>query len=214
LRLRAPEQAARVAEFAADDAHAPDLRLNALELLKTWPTPPRLDPVQGAYREMAPVEVPALAATVASALRVVAKDADPALARAAWDAAAALGIATDTTDLMAIVRQDTPLAADALRNLQAAKPAGLAALATTALDSQHASVRAAALLALSQVDRAAALAAGRELALGKDIPVARVALSLHAEADSPVITAAVEALRAGTLPPELSLDVVEAADQA
>ncbi len=211
LRLRDAEQAAAVAAFAADANHDAGLRLHALALLQAWPVPPKLGPVQGAFRDLPPVEAAAIAPHVARALRDLAKDADPALARAAWQAAATFAIEPDTADLIAIVQQDTPLAADALRNLHPSDPSRLARLASTALSSQHAEVRAAALRALHRADADAALTVARDLALGSDIPVARAAIELLAAIDSPVLARALDALRAGTLPPELALDVVEAA---
>ncbi len=214
-RLRDGTNAGRVAAFAKDDDHDTALRLHALDLLRTWPEPPKLDPVQGAFRALPPIDPASLASAVKPALNALAKDADPQLARAAWDAAATFSIEPDTADLMAIVAQDTPLAADALRTLEQSQPTGLAEVARPALKSAHAAVRSAALRALATADPAGALTEARAHITSADIPLARAALHVVAASDDAIahqaLRDALHALQNGSLPLALALDVIDAA---
>jgi putative membrane-bound dehydrogenase-like protein len=216
LRLREASYAARVASLAADETKPTDLRLHALELLRVWPEPPALDPVLGAWRKLPSFAARALADTLAPTLRAIAKSPLPDLARAAWETAATYAIAPAEEDLVAIVEHDTPLAGDALRTLQRAGAPGLRDLAHRALQSAHPEVAAAALAvyAESVSDVAATTAAVAHLESSEPL-IVRAALEILAASD---LVAAQTSLRRmmlrladGTLPPELALDVLEAA---
>ncbi|WP_221032885.1 HEAT repeat domain-containing protein [Actomonas aquatica] len=209
-RLRDATNATRVATYATDSNQPLPLRHYALTLLQDWAEPARLDSVQGAYRALPAVDATTLATAVAPSLRTLATTPDPELARAAWDAATAFGIEPNVADLRLIVQQDTPLAADALRILTATTATNnLADLATTALDSAHPPVRAAALRALAQADPAAANHYFETHATALPAPVTRAALEVIPSTTA--LRDLTTALRDDTLPPDLALDVLLAA---
>ncbi|MCA9055137.1 MAG: hypothetical protein KDA75_14950, partial [Planctomycetaceae bacterium] len=146
LRVGGEAAARRLAAFAADGAHAPAMRAEALASLATWAKTEPLDRVQGAYRgseerDLAPAHA-ALDAHIAALLAATEKPVRDALAKA-------------------IKQLNYGNAADRMAGI--------------ALDgSQPADARAAALEALAALG-SPKLPAAIEAALGADSPLLRLA---------------------------------------
>ncbi len=217
-RLRSPEQAARVAALAADDAQPAALRRQALVLLRDLPEPPVLDSVEGNHRPLAPVAAATIAPVVADALSALGRSADFELARLAWETAATYQLRQTPGDLLVIVQQDTPIAAAALTQLAEQDATAATSAAHNALGSQHTAVRQTALRVIARLtpEHLPEIAAGI-LAQSSDAD-AQLCLALLAQSKQPAATAVLvdqaKRLREGTLAPELALDVLEAAAQA
>ncbi|NNM28994.1 MAG: heme-binding protein, partial [Akkermansiaceae bacterium] len=121
-RLRSPAHAKSVAAFAADSSQPEELRLVALELLASWPRPPKLDSVEGRYRPLPPADAAIIAAEVAEPFAALFAASGGKLQEAARAAAATYGIGTDPQELLARVKGNAPDAEAAMRLLADAAP--------------------------------------------------------------------------------------------
>ena len=220
--LGRPENAARLAAFAARTAEADHLRTFALKLLADWPTPPRRDPITGLVFGPSPAERPA--AVAAAALRGVADKVfagSDAVRAEAVQTVTKLGV-PGVGPLMAALAADAGrpanVRADALFALHALKATELAAATAAALTSPEPKVRAAARVVRAKADPAAA---ARELPALLDDPAASLpekqaalavlgGLKESAAADA-ALAGWLDRLAAGRVPAELHLDLLEAA---
>lgn len=214
VRLRAPEHATRVAAFAATPTAPKPLRLLAIDLLRTWTSPPKLDSVEGRYRALPKILAADIAPAVTEQLTKLITDSDTEIANAARTAARTFGIGTDPEELLAIVGKNDPISApDALR-LLATHPKQLAKATQLALKSPHESIRAAGLRALAKVDADALLAQAKEkLSAGGPLELRALFTALaelDSEASNAILLEAMQKLRVRTLRTEVELDLLEA----
>ena len=214
-RLRASEFASLVAGFAADSSQPMALRLHALALIGNWPAPPKLDSVEGRYRPLPDVAPAGIAEVASDALRALSKSPDSALARAAWGVIGIYKLPQDPSELLAVVEQDTQVAAETLNLLGETDQPTYKRAARRAIDSQHAIVRSAAMRALTAVSTNEFLEAANKALSRRDTPVARTAIEMFQGRSDPgsvqLLLSVLARLRDGSLDPALALDAVEAA---
>lgn len=223
LRLGRAEHARRVAAYADRGAAPEALRVEAVQILGAWPDPLKLDRVEGRYRDLG-TRNPALArAAVDGRLDGWLTDGPDALRIAAAHTAGVLNARTATSRLYQIATGPDAPAAVRTATLEALDRLGdtrrfIDAL-ETALSAEDVRVREAALA----------------LVLGSDLPDARVtdllatvldegatreqqtALASLGRLDTDgarrVLSTWMDRLLAGTVAPEVQLDLIEAAEE-
>ncbi|MBX9624319.1 MAG: HEAT repeat domain-containing protein [Gemmataceae bacterium] len=218
--LGTPEAAARVAKFAANSAAPEHLRVVALKLLADWANPPRRDPLTGLIHDLPkrPADTPAdaLAVVVAGVFA-----GPPGVRAEAAKVTAKLGIKEVGPLLAASVRDVRATAtsrADALLALATLKDPSLAEVVAYARASDVPKLRAAALTVRGQTDPAGLMkdlpgllkddaASGEEKQAGFG-----VLGGLKDPAADALLAEWVTAVATGTVPPELRLDILEAAE--
>lgn len=217
-RLADPSSAARLARFAADDSRPSELRVAALRALGSWAGESKLDAVDGRWNPLpaAEVEPARLAFTpFAEALRAAAAKE---VATAAGDAALALGVTSDPTELARRAADPEASVASrvqALEGLRATATDAFKQAAAAALHSDSAELRptAAALLAEDDPDAVTAYAI-RALDAANPTPERQAALTLLGSIDSTETTTALaEGIRSAGDEPTLQLEWLEVAAQ-
>ena len=217
LRLGDAASARRLATVARDATAPEALRVGALRALGAWPAPPRLDPVEGRYRVPGPHD-PEDARRAFSAV-AAPLFAAPAVVRAA--AVETAGRLADTTAAPAVLAlatdpaQPAPVRRAALQALLRLDQRRLVEALDPLLTDDTLRTEAHALL--TRLD----LPPGRVVALlttvlekgtlAEQQNALATLGTLHHEAAERLLVASMERLLAGTLPPELHLDVLQAA---
>lgn len=218
--LGTPEAAGWVASYAARKLVPPHQGVFALQLLADWAAPPRRDPITGLTHDL-PKRPPAVAADALKP-HVAGLFAGSAEVRAeAAKVSSKLGIKEVGPLLAALVKDGRASAtgrADALLALAAVKGKELADATAFAKSSDEPKLRAAALSVRAQADPAGLM---RELpgllkddaasVAEKQAGFAALGASRDAAADA-LLADWVTAVATGTVPPELRLDVLEAAE--
>ncbi|MDB6078261.1 MAG: hypothetical protein JWO82_2008, partial [Akkermansiaceae bacterium] len=92
--------AERLVKYAADGAHAGELRVAALEALASWPKKLELDPVDGRWHPAPAADAAVARLAFAKVAAALGKDGDAAVAKAAGEAAKALGVTEDAGQLV------------------------------------------------------------------------------------------------------------------
>lgn len=219
-KIGTTEAAARVARVAARTTDPDYLRETALKLLADWVKPSRRDPLTGLTQSIPERPV----ATVAEAVRPVLQKlfvGSDAVRKEAVQVTAKLGI-KDVGPLMAkLAGDDTQPAGvrvEAILALEAVKAKELNAVVATALESKVPAVRAAARVVKAKADPTAA---ARELPALLEKPEAtliekQMALAALGEMKESVdvdtsLAGWLDRYLAGGVPPEMKLDVLEAA---
>jgi quinoprotein glucose dehydrogenase len=219
FRLGKAENAAALADFAADKSRDESLRFEALSLLSRWGRPPGRDPVTGEWWPLEPRGTAELAQLAESLGKQGILTAPPRIV-AAWldlvEASACRAVGASVVALASAKETDREVRAAAVRVAKELKAAELEpALASLVKDSESA-VRAAALRAIAGVEPSKAFPLLEEAALHGSVDERRVAYSLFAELADPRVDAlVVSELRrhtAGLLPREVALDLVELAE--
>jgi quinoprotein glucose dehydrogenase len=222
VKLGTPEAAARVARYAARSGEPDHVRAAALTMLADWAKPPRRDRITGLTQNLEPRP----AADAVAALKPVLADVfagSDAVRSQAVKAVAALKIA-DVGPLMLALVTDTgrPAAvrAEALFALEALKAKELAEATKAALASPEPKLRAAGRVAAAKADPAAAVTELPALLADDKATVIEMQYALDTLAglkESKEVDAALavwlDKLIAGTVPTELRLDVLEAAQE-
>jgi quinoprotein glucose dehydrogenase len=226
FRLGGDGRAALLARFATLPEAPESARLEALECLREWGQPHPVDRVVAKWWPLEPRPLPGPGGPLADSLRAVVFSGAPGAVRAAAARTAhGLGVDLDPARLAAVLGD--PAAPDEIRLFALAAlgsaPADAATL-TRLLDDASAAVRAAALGALAPLDPEAALAAVAR-AVGRPArpaspelaptPVRQAALRLAGRLPGPAaagfLNDQLAQLAAGQYPPELELDLLEAA---
>jgi putative heme-binding domain-containing protein len=216
LRLGTPEAAARLVALGLDAAAPRAMRLEALNALKIWNTPPRLDLVDGRARTFQPQPIAAVLTPKLDALLALT---DPGLKALAIEIMVAHQLKAGGEQIAAIVADPTAsgsLRAQALRLMEGdrASPAFARALDGALAAGSPAPLHRAALelLPAAQASRLAA-EVHATLATRSDAEKQH-AIALLARAGAPATDAELAALGAtlvaGTCAPALQLDVMEA----
>ncbi|RMH52349.1 MAG: heme-binding protein [Bacteroidetes bacterium] len=218
LRVGTAEAAERVARFAARRDAPEAMRAEALAILGVWPRPSVLDRVDGRYR--GPVSRdPALARNaLGPILEPLLTGGQPAIQVAAAEAAGRLRYEPAAPTLLSLVRSDRnpDVRRAALDALHTAGDARTVEAVQTALADRDRRVRMRALelvpglpLPAEEQVRLLASVVGR-----RSVQEQQAALATLAQYDIPaaheVLGDLLERLEAGTLAPEIQLDVVEA----
>jgi len=219
-KLGTPEAAARLARFAARSGEPDHVRVAALKMLADWAKPPRRDPITGLTQTLPARPAADAAAVLGPVLGGVFAGSD-AVRSEAVKAVKALGM-TDVGPLMLGLVTDAgrpaSVRAEALFALEALKTKELGHATAAALASPDVRVRAAGRVVSAKANPAAAvtelpalLSEASASAVEKQMALDTLAgLKESAEVDA-ALAAWLDKLIAGTVPPELKLDVLEAA---
>jgi len=221
-KLGTADDAKRLAEFAARSGEQDYLRKFALELLASWPNPPKRDPITGLIGDVVLAERSPLVAAEAVKPVLAKLFAGSNLVREqAVKTTSKLNV-TDVGPLMAglIVdgKQSTSVRVEALYALDALKAKELKEATTAALASDQPKLRAAARIVTAKANPTLAMKELPELLDAEKASIEEKQAALEAlgslkeskEADA-AIAAWLDKYAAGTVPAELKLDVLEAA---
>jgi quinoprotein glucose dehydrogenase len=223
FRLGGPAEAERLAAFAARTDAPPALRAQALDALGYWPQPPRLDRVEGKYRPLSPRDAAAARRALAAVFRSTIMTQPDTVRIAAVEAAGKVRYSEAAPALHELVQQP-------------AQPRRLRLAALTALgEIRHDRFPDAVRLALRDPDPELRTAAQRmvsELPIPPEqaaqmlaIPLEQgairerqAALATLARLDTPrareILARWMDRLHTGTVPAELQLDVLLAAERS
>lgn len=219
-RLGTPADAARVAGFAARSREADHLRICALKLLADWAKPPRRDPIHGLVHDLPPRDASAIARAIEPMLAGLFTGSD-AVRSEAVKMVKALNV-TGVAPLMAGLVEDgarpASIRAEALFALDALKAKELATATAFALKSDVPKLRAAARVIRARADTTAAAREIPQLLDDAKLSVIEKqmlfdvlgSLKESAEVDRS-LAKWLDRYREGQVPPELQLDVLEAA---
>jgi quinoprotein glucose dehydrogenase len=219
FRLGKSENAAAVASLAARPGLAEVLRIEAVKMLADWGTPGRRDRVTGLTMSLPARD----AGPAADAFRgaIAAVFAAPEKVRTeAVKAAARLGIKEVGPVLFALAgdaKLSASVRAEALAALDAVKDGRTDEAVSLGLKADAPEVRSAARRVLARRKPSEAVPVLKEALASGTLGEKQSALAVLGGLTTPdaaaVVTAEVERLAAGKVPPELRLDVVEAAGQ-
>jgi len=219
FKLGTPEQAARIANFAARPTEADHVRAFALKLLADWENPPRRDHITGLT-----VSLPARPAEIAAAAlkQVIAKVfAGSDLVRSEAVKTVAKLSLKDVGPLMAaIVKDETRQAGmrvEALFALAALKDPAVKELTAIVLASPDARLRAAGRIVKAKSDPVSAaielpklLDDASATLVEKQAAFAALGSLGESKAADEALAGWLDRLKAGQVPTELKLDVLEA----
>ncbi len=217
LRLGTTEAAARLLAFALDGSHPQRMRQEALETLRVWKNPPRLDLVDGRARTFAPAAIDGVLTPRLEALLALE---DPVLKTLGIEIMVAHALKAGAEQIAAIVadgKASGELRAQALRLLSGEQrgDSGFARALDAALAANSPAPLHRAALALllpAQADRLVREA--RVVLKKRSVPEKQHALALLAQAATPaadeVLAGLGAELVAGSCDPALKLDVIEA----
>lgn len=207
--------AGRLVAYAADSSRPVELRLAALEALASWPQKLELDPVDGRWRPLPAADPAPARQAFAGVAATLGRDPDPQLAKAAGEAAKALGVAEDV-DRLVQDSGDSHLSAElrlqALGLLKQASPARFAETAVRLLDdASPPPLRQGAANLLE--DHPAALTYACEAARhSRDLRERQNAIALLGRSkEKPAAEVLSTLLASAAATPELQLDLLEAA---
>jgi quinoprotein glucose dehydrogenase len=235
LRSGTAEALARLAAFAAEGARASALRAEAIAVLGVWPEPSPLDRVDGMYvgtltgpkgqksdaSEVQTRRGVARTAVVRLVERLGKTDTDPTIKIALADAAGRLNVHEAIPVLLAQVHTDTSpeVRLAALNALQALQAPGLGDVMRTALADADPAVRRAALGILPSLPLTDAAKVEHLQGVIKAGSVTEqqgafdVLGKLKSRAAHAALGAYLDQVTAGTLAPELHVDLVDAIQQ-
>ena len=216
FRLGQPENALALAQFAASPQAKETVRVEALKLLGQWAQPSGRDHVLGLWRPLAarPAE-PAAAAFRQHLGGIFA--GSPKVREEAAKLAGQLGVPEVGPVLFAQLSGDTPpeVRVAALAALDTLKDAKLADAMRLALADQDASVRTQGRRVLAKLNPDEALKSLRQALESKELLEQQGALSTLADMNSPpaddFLVTWLDRLLAGQAPPEIHLDLLDAA---
>ncbi|MDR3636314.1 MAG: HEAT repeat domain-containing protein [Isosphaeraceae bacterium] len=220
FRLGRPEDARALIEFAADSAHRPRLREEAVAALLDWESPAPRDRVTGFWRPLPRRDLAVLREPLGQAFRrFLAQPSGPLQARVI-DLAEKLGLQSDHTTLLGLIRNrsaDASVRLSALRLLTGHAGPWRDPALKSGLGSEDPKLRAEARGILAKVDPERAVASIRAILEDHSAPLIERQRGLSdlaplktAAADT-VLSAWAKRLAEGQVPPELQLDVLEAA---
>ena len=217
-RLGEQANAQAIAAVAADAARSEAMRREALEMLQSWAKPGNLDRVMNRHlplpdRDEAPARS-ALAASLGGAL-----DGSEKLRTSALRAAADLGIKEAAKTLQQIagdLQQSADSRVAALQSILKLDKALAVDVSKTLVNDMAPAVRAAALRSLAELDPTAALPLLEKATRSNESLERQSAWDTLAKIDDPaavrLISAALDAYRQGTLPPDVWMNVLEASE--
>lgn len=216
FRLGSPENANRIAAFAAAGSASVDRRVDALDMLSSWSEPGPLDRVTNQFRPLENRSTePAIAALKASLPELLASE--DAISSKAIEVAAALGIQEVAPILKEVIADNSRSGksrASSLLSLYKLEQEAVKPLANDSASDDDAQVRAAAVVVLTQIDPAAAASLLEKTITEGEIIERQAALralgGLAGDAGSDALRIATELYTADQLPEECSLDLIQA----
>jgi quinoprotein glucose dehydrogenase len=218
FRIGGAENARALAEIAARGDLPEAIRARAIEMLGEWPKPSGRDKVMGLWRPLAPRPASLAVEALRPKLKSLLASAPGALRQAAIHAASSLAMKEAGPLLAALVVDKNSTddgRAEALKALDRIEDPGRIDLARRVLDAGGGVARVEALRILVKADPTAARTAIDSL-LEKGTPRERQgAFAVLAENPDPatdqVLLAWLDRLISGKVPPEIQLDLIEAA---
>lgn len=175
FHLGTPDDAERVAAFAARTDVPEELRLEALKALSKWTEPAKLDRVVGRYRPLEKRNPEIARQALAPRLAVLLVDPDQTIESETMRLARSLGVTIPGEALLAVARNENSLPElriEALRGLGAQNHPALKTVLTGALNTENAEIRIAVLRLLAEADSASALASCEAILQGPKAPLA------------------------------------------
>ncbi|HMB93080.1 MAG TPA: HEAT repeat domain-containing protein, partial [Rhodothermales bacterium] len=221
-RLGTAEAANRVATYAARPDVPEALAVEALASLGVWPKPSLHDRVDGRYRDLGTRDPAIAKAAVAEVIEPLLLNGSSAVKVAAAETAGRLTYGAVAPTLARLVRQDAApeVRAAALQALHATGYSELDVVIEDALADTDPEVRMTALTLVPELDlsddRTATLLAsvlGRTTMEEQQAALQTLGTLQTTEANA-VLEAQLDQLVAGTLRPEIQLDVMEAVDSS
>jgi quinoprotein glucose dehydrogenase len=211
--------AAALAKFAAEDSHSEKLRNEALHLLGTFARPFPRDRISGNFRPLPQRDAAPAIAALGGAMHALLKG-KPAIATSAIAAAQSLGAKDSASLLIALVGKpevDARVRAAALRAVASFHHPQLAEAIKAAIADKEASLRVEATALLGKLnpdDAARQLSTALKTAgVGEKKQIIRSLGELKGAAADKSIAALLDELKAGRIPPEAQLEVIEAAEK-
>jgi quinoprotein glucose dehydrogenase len=218
--LGTPEAARRVATFAGRAAEPDHARAFALKLLGDWTKPPRRDPITGLTLDL-PARDARLAADALKAVGGAIFAGSDVVRREASQVVAKLKLTEFGPAMAAIVKDETQpvnLRVEALLAADALKAEGLKNLVDIAGVSKEPKLRAAALSVWAKLDPAilkqfpTILKSDTPTTVEKQAIFAVLATQRRSEETDKLLDEWLDAVIAKKVPPELILDVLDAAE--
>jgi len=218
FRLGGKSNAQAVANVATDASTSSDLRVEALTELKQWTDPPQTDRVTGMYRPLDKRDASFMADIIRPILGELLSAKDSDVRRAGIELATVYKIEAAVPELKTIAadasKRDRERIA-ALKGLAAMKSEGLNDLLASAVKDRSAELRSEARSLWSEHDPKAAIPALEETirngeTIEKQAAVATLAKLGTPEADA-ILKGLIEQMSGGAVPPEIRVDILEAA---
>ncbi|MDB6028529.1 MAG: hypothetical protein JWM68_4752 [Verrucomicrobiales bacterium] len=213
FHLGSESNAAALAQFATNTAMAEPFRIEALELLGIWSTPPQRDRIVGLSRPIAPRGNEAAAKALGSVFDELLRTGTDGIRIAAIHGASQMN-----ADFFSIATQtnfNPRVRVEALQALHDRKDAGLKKALQLAQKDPSAVFRIAALRLQSQSQPEAAVKELRNILLEGSISDKQSALEMLAtvpgKSANGIISRWMDQVLKGTVPKELQLDVLDAA---
>ena len=217
FRLGAATNAQALAQFASNTEKPENLRADALNALAAWSNPSDRDRITGLWRPVAPRTGDAARAALSPFLKSLLDSKATAIQIAAIHAAKQLDIKNTVADLVSIANGgvEPSVRIQALEALASVDRSQLKAALASALKSDDAALQAVATRLQAELDPEAALANAKKQLTSNSILNERSAINAlgilpEGEADKLLLTWLGRLLQ-NKVPPELQLDILEAA---
>lgn len=216
FRLGGAENAQAIVAVAADASQSEEMRREALEMLRAWSRPGKLDRVMNRYMPLVDRHAAPARAALTAALGGVLNGSEQQR-RLALSVAADLGVKEAGATLQEAaydVRLQAASRVDAIQSLMRLDKAAAAQVARALGADGVGSVRAAAVRVLAQVDPAAAVPLLERATRSSETVERQSAWDALAELDTPestrIIAAGLQQYTQGKLPADVWMNVIEA----
>ncbi|MBW3630359.1 MAG: HEAT repeat domain-containing protein, partial [Gemmatimonadetes bacterium] len=218
LRLGTPEAARRVAAFMARPEVAEELRVDAIEALGVWAKPSPLDRVDGVYRGQIQRDTSVARTAIAPLVEPLLREGSTAIKVAVIETVARLDLEAAAPALLARLREDASaeVRVAALRGLRQIGVGSVEDAVRLALADRAPSVRTTALgllpaLQLPEASAAEMLATVMQRGGPQEQQSALATLGkMQGPQAQQVLAGLMDRLSAGTVPPEIELELHEA----
>lgn len=217
-RVGTPATAQALATLASVATAPGDVRIEALKQLGAWAKPAARDRMTGVYRPLAARPADGAVAAIRTALPALLADKSADLQIAALDAVGKLGIKTEGATLAKFVQTPSAPAKARLKALIVLDTLGapeLPALLKTAVTDKEASIRIEALTLLAKLNPDEAgpqlMSVFTQSAPAERKVIVSALADLKSAAADTALVQMVAGIKAGTTPPEVQLEVLDAA---
>jgi quinoprotein glucose dehydrogenase len=218
FRLGQPEDAAALADRAGDGRENILLRLEALDLLGHWKSPPALDTYHGGYRPLPARDVEVAAREFGRVAGALLASPEKNIRERAIELVATLqskALEGQLVELFRDPKEPASVRSESLRSLGTLQAGDLATLVQEGLADEKQTVRTEARKILATLDPESALPILREVIDKGSIPERQDAIRLVGSINGPladtILASLVDALSGDQLPPAVRLDIRQAA---
>lgn len=217
FRIGSEQSAERVMRFASDRSRPVAARVDALDALAHWKTPPTLDRVDGRNRKSSKVERSIPAEVVQASLAELASGRKVPVQIAAVIAARKLALTLSESALLSLVKNNklpADLRVESLNALAESKPSVPDGLFAELTKSRETKLAVRAIELLTERDAESAMGVLQASIASESLPLRQASVAGMARLTSPSADQALQSLAdraiAGDLESDLMLDVVEA----